>query len=173
MTKETGQDTFSENTISLTHREHRPAARGMPLLWLTFGAGRKFTNHKFLEQSAGCAFSRAGCDIFKRKARAAIAGRIVRIRNGARDQVAANARIIGLPPTIVALAGERRGQRIQRPLFDGSCSLIEVARVLVQKRRQDRAAEHRVREAVGIDGAKALAISARSLHIVGRALWRR
>jgi hypothetical protein len=45
-------------------------------------------------------------------------------------------------------------------------ALVEVARVLVQKRWQDGAADHDVGEGVGIGRAKALAVTLRTLAVV-------
>ena len=46
-------------------------------------------------------------------------------------------------------------------------ALVEVARVLVQKRWQDGAADHDVGSAVGIGSAKALSVTLRTLAVVG------
>jgi hypothetical protein len=49
----------------------------------------------------------------------------------------------------------------------GACALIEVARVLVQKRWQDGAADHDVGNAAGVGSAKALSVTLRTLAVVG------
>jgi hypothetical protein len=56
---------------------------------------------------------------------------------------------------------------VQRARLVGARALVEVARVLVQKRWQDGAADHDVGEAVGIGRAKALAVTLRTLAVVG------
>src|SRR5580692_8605561 len=48
-----------------------------------------------------------------------------------------------------------------------SRSLIEVARILVQKRGEQSAPNHDRRELVGIDGAKSLTVTLRTLNVSG------
>ncbi len=62
--------------------------------------------------------------------------RIVKRRDSGGAEIPENIGIVGLPVTVVALANRYRRNGVQRADDDVSVSAVEVARVLVQQRRQ-------------------------------------
>src|SRR5258708_8098872 len=99
--------------------------------------------------------------------RAAIRRRIVGRRDGSRGQIATDGRVVRLPPSVVTPADDCAGDCVERAGLLCARALIEVARILVQKRWQDGAADHDVGKAVGIASAIALRVTLRTLAVVG------
>src|SRR5579864_110854 len=92
---------------------------------------------------------------------------IIGIRDGSRAEVATNGRVVRLQPPIVSPADKWEGDCVENARLRRPPTLVEVARVLVQKRWQDSATYHDVGEAVGIGSAVTLTESFPSLRVVG------
>src|SRR5512146_1452124 len=68
--------------------------------------------------------------------------------------------------SVVPFAYEGMGQGMTKPRFPCACSLIQVARILVQKRRQYGAPNHDVAEAIRGIGAIPFAEALSALAVV-------
>src|SRR5208282_1231073 len=88
------------------------------------------------------------------------------------SQASQNVRVIRLPVTIVALADEGIGDGVQGARLGGAGALIEIARILFQKGRQDGGADEGAVDGVGITGAEALAVALCALTISGEVILR-
>ena len=106
--------------------------------------------------------------ILKNKARAAIVRRVVGIGDSARNQIAANTRVIRLPLSIVAFANKGSCHRMLQPRHLRARTLVVVTRVLVKQRWQNRASEHSVGQPVCVVRPESLAISLGALRVIGR-----
>src|SRR5277367_3025120 len=93
---------------------------------------------------------------------AAIRRRIIGVGDGARGQISPQARIVGLPASVISLADERRREGVECARLLCARTLVKVAGILMQDGRQDGAADHDVSQTVGIVGAETLAISLRT-----------
>src|SRR5258708_39409134 len=150
---------------------HQPArSKGLgwasPPLFLIFGFGRDPPQEELLCQVGECAL--AGVDKSSREhpARAAIRRRVVGHRDGGCAQIATDGRVVRLPPSVVAPTDECERDRVESARSLRARALVEVARVLVQKRWQDGASENDVGKAAGIAGAIALSVTLRTLAVV-------
>ena len=111
------------------------------LLILSFG---KPAQDELLCQVGCRALARSDKEIPQEQSDTAIRWRIVGIRESSGGQVTAYSRVVRLPPSVVSLANEWAGKCVDsaRPIC--ARALVEIARVLVQERRQDGAADHNV-----------------------------
>src|SRR5271156_4644128 len=123
---------------------------------------------EFLGQVGGRSLSSVNKEITQEQPHAAIRCRVVGIREGGRGQISAYRRVVCLPPSVVSFADEWTGQCVENARLICARALVEVARILVQERRQDGATDHDVAKAIRIDGAIALSVTDHSLAVVGR-----
>src|SRR5258708_28408894 len=137
-----------------------------PPLFLIFGFGRDPPQEELLCQVGECAL--AGVDKSSREhpARAAIRRRVVGHRDGGCAQIATDGRAVRLPPSVVAPTDECERDRVESARSLRARALVEVTRVLMQKRWQDGASEHDVGNAAGIASAIALSATLRTLAVV-------
>src|SRR5215469_1613513 len=90
---------------------------------------------------------------------------IVQIGDSSGGKIPDDARIIRLPPSIVALTDNRVDDRIENPRFRATASFVEITRILFQNRWQDRASEERTDKDVSVGCAVALRITLRALPV--------
>jgi hypothetical protein len=121
-------------------------------------------DEEFLQdvRSGGCA--NPNQRVFKRQPRSlTVFRRIVKIGDASCGKVSEDARVVGLPVSVVALANHGVGQRVQNPGSLATASLVEITRILLQERRQDGASDERTGNKVGIGGTEALGVALGSL----------
>jgi len=113
---------------------------------------RKPTQNKRLDERIG----HVGGDIDAKgpedQSRATVLLWIIGFGDGTRGQIPSQAGIVRLPAPVIALADERVAQCVDgaRPVC--ARALVEVARVLMQDRGQNRPADHDIRQAIRIVG---------------------
>ena len=123
---------------------------------------------KFLEQRPERAFSDAEQRVVHGDLYAVtIAARIVEGRDAGRAEIPENVGVVGLPVTVVALADRNRRDGVQRADDDVAVPPVEVARVLVQQRRQQGGAKQGRTEAVAVGGSVPLRITGKLLAVAG------
>src|SRR5579872_1498520 len=147
--------------------EHLAPLAGRPQLVFVPAFVREPGQDELLYHVAEHSLPGADKEILKERRGAAIRIRIVGVRDSCRGQIATYAGIVWLQPTVVSLADEWARERVEHPRLVRACALVEVARVLVQNRWQDSAADHNVGNAVSRGSAEALAITLRTLTVVG------
>lgn len=92
--------------------------------------------------------------------------RVVCVLKSRRRQIATEARIIRLHLSVVSPANQWVTDGVKQTGSCRSFALVEITRILVEKRWQDRSADHDVGETIGCYGAKPLAIALRALLVV-------
>src|SRR6202000_27664 len=128
---------------------------------------RQLTQDKLLDEP----IDHVGCNIDakgpKAQSRATVLLRIIVCGDGTRGQVSSQAGIVRLPAPVIALADERVAQCVDgaRPVC--ARALVEVARVLMQNRGQNRSADYDIRQPIRIVGPKALAVTLPALLVAG------
>src|ERR1700730_16608082 len=105
--------------------------------------------NKFLCQVGGRSLPGVDKKIPEEKPEATIRRRIVGIGDSSRAQIATDSRVVRLPLSVVSAADEWAVVCVERAGLTCARSVVKVARVLMQKRRQDGAADHDVGKAVG------------------------
>src|SRR5579871_6156199 len=112
-------------------------------------------NHKFLQDVGGRIGSDSDGSIVESESGAvAVGAGIIKIGNSAGGQAAKNSRIVWLPAAIVAFANQGHGDGVEKARAKAAGAFIEVARVLLEQRGQDGAADEGAADSVGIVGGK-------------------
>ena len=93
------------------------------------------------------------------------AGRIVEVGDATRGEASHDAGIIRLPVTVVAFTDHRHGDRIQHSRTHGAGSLVEIAWILFEERREDSASDKGAGDQVGVCCAIAFAVALRALTV--------
>ena len=105
---------------------------------------------------------------------AAITCRIVKIRDAARDKAPDKARVVGLPAPIITFANYRIAEPMQNSRKGASTALVEIARILFQKRWQHSPREEDSGEVGSVSCAEPFRIAFRTLSesriVIGRPL---
>jgi len=133
--------------------------------FLSFGLNS--TQDKLLCKAADQPLAGTDEKIPKHYPRTAIRCRIVGIRKGSRGQFATYARVVWLQMAVVSPANERAGECVERTRLICARALVKIARILMQERWQNGAANHNVGKAVSGARAQALTVALRTLNIVG------
>src|SRR5260370_28996713 len=123
----------------------------------------EFIQNKFLGQTAGDMETHVNPKVFEYMPGGATRTGVVSGGNGISNQTAAPLRIIRLRCSIVSLTDKwsQHGVASPRPLCAGA--LVEIARILMQKRWQNRVADQASGRGVGEACPQPLAISFRTL----------
>ena len=134
---------------------------------LAGGFVRQPAKDKFLGEIRGRSLSCADQEISQQHSDTAIGCWIVGIGDGSRGQIAADGRVVRLRPSIVSSTHEGARDGVEKARPRGPRALVEVARILVQKRQENSATDHDVGKAVGVSGAIALTEALPTLGVVG------
>src|ERR1700761_4715155 len=123
---------------------------------LLFGV---FSEDEFLDECVGYPAARVDKGAVEHQARTSIAVRKIRIGQRAGGEIASNTRDIELQVPVVSSADEGARDSMQRAGFPRTFTLVEVARILMKERGVHGSAEHYIRKALGIGGAKTLGVT--------------
>lgn len=133
---------------------------------LVSGLAGKSAQEELLCQIGRRSLAGAEQEIFEDEPNSAIRRRIVGVRDRSRCQVASDGRIVRLPAPVISLADEWAPECVQNARPRRARALVEVARILVEKRRQDGATDHNVSKTVRIGSSVALRETLPTLGIV-------
>ena len=164
VSKDTGR---ARRKLNFANQEIGAPRRGLILGGLAvLPAGRESGHDKFLNDVHGGRFSDADQRVFKRQFGAvAILRRVIKVRDAARRQAADDCRIIRLPAAVIAFADHRVGDRVAHALAHRAGSFVKIARVLLQQRWQNRAADKSASDHISVRRAVSPAVSRRALAV--------
>src|SRR5271166_41337 len=128
--------------------------------------GGEFAQYEFLNYPAQYTLSGIDGKLPQNHSCSPVRVWIVGVHESGGRQVTSHARVIHLPLAIVAPANERTGHGMLQARCCRSRALIEIARILMQNRREDSAADQNVAHSVRRFCAKTLAVSFGALYIV-------
>ena len=97
---------------------------------------------------------------------------IIKIRDRAGCEASDDSRVVWLPSLVVALANHDVPHCVQKPGSATPGALVVVARILMQKRWQYRAANERPCNDISVGGAETLRITIPTLPVAGEVICR-
>src|SRR5882762_5409647 len=134
---------------------------------------RYFPDDKLLQKVDRGSLANPDERVFKRQFQSiAILRWIVEIGDTASGEASKDTRVICLPVSIVALANDGIGDRIQDPRALAAGSLVEITGILLQQRRQYGAPDECAGNKVGVGSAEALSIALCALSISAEIVFR-
>src|SRR4029077_1950895 len=134
--------------------------------------GGDFSDDEFLDEIGGGGGANADGGVLEYQGGTAIVLRIVGVGNAAGDEAGGKGGGGRLPASIVALEDHRHGDGVESPRAVAARSFIEVARILFQERRQNRAADERAGDEIREPGSVALSVTLRAMPVSAEGVLR-